>query len=174
MTDLWVFGYASLMWRPGFSFAEKTRARLTGYHRSLCIRSFEHRGTRERPGLVVGLDRGGACVGLAFRVLASEHDSAVAYLRERELVTNVYRERLCPVALDDGRRVDALAYVADRDHSQYAGRLTVEEAVAQVRGAVGHFGPNEDYVLNTAAHLEELGIKDRWLSAVAHHLSGKA
>ena len=170
MTDLWVFGYASLMWRPGFDFAEKARARLTGYHRSLCIHSFEHRGTRERPGLVMGLDRGGACVGLAFRIEPAARDHVLAYLRERELVTHVYLERHCPVRLEDGRIVRAVTYVADRAHHQYAGRLSVEQAVAQVQGAVGNFGPNEDYVLNTAAHLTELGIEDRWLSAVAQQL----
>jgi len=167
MNQLWIFGYASLMWRPGFSFAERRRARLVGYHRSLCIRSFEHRGTRERPGLVMGLDRGGACVGVAFRVMPNDEDMVMAYLRERELITHVYKERRSRVLLSDGQAAEAVTYVADRNHEQYAGRLGVEEAIDRVCGAVGQAGPNEDYVLNTAAHMREMGIRDRWIEAVA-------
>ncbi len=167
MNDLWVFGYASLMWRPGFNFVEKQRARLAGYHRSLCINSWEHRGTRERPGLVMGLDRGGACVGLAFRVSARDSDDVMSYLRERELVTNVYLERTANLKLDDGRKVQAVTYVADTKHEQYAGKLPVDDAAARVCGAVGQMGPNEDYVLNTADHIKELGIKDTWLESVS-------
>lgn len=170
MNDLWVFGYASLMWKPGFKFIEKRRARLAGYHRALCITSWEHRGTRERPGLVMGLDNGGACVGLAFKVAPEDREGVIAYLRERELVTNVYLERMGKVTLDGGGRVDALIYVADHRHEQYAGRLTVADATERVCGAVGGMGPNEEYVLNTADHIKELGIKDHWLQAVAESI----
>lgn len=170
MNDLWVFGYASLMWKPGFKFTEKRRARLSGYHRSLCITSWEHRGTRERPGLVMGLDNGGACVGLAFKVAPNDKDDVIAYLRERELVTNVYLERMGKLTLDGGERVDGLIYVADHRHEQYAGRLSVEDAVERVCGAAGGMGPNEDYVLNTADHVKSLGIKDHWLQAVADNI----
>lgn len=166
MEDFWVFGYASLMWKPGFDFVEKRRARLFGYHRSLCIASYEHRGTRERPGLVMGLDRGGSCVGVAFRVAAADREPVMAYLRARELVTNVYLERTGMLALDDGRNAPAVAYVADRAHGQYAGRLTVDDAVERVCGAVGGMGPNEDYVINTAEHIRLLGIRDHWLEQV--------
>src|SRR6201995_4229898 len=105
--DLWVFGYGSLIWRPGFSFAERRIATIHGYHRSLCIYSHVHRGTPERPGLVLGLDRGGACAGVAFRVAAARRVETLGYLRERELVTSVYREALLRTLIDDGRRVDA-------------------------------------------------------------------
>jgi len=166
MSDFWVFGYASLMWKPGFEFVEKRRARLHGYHRSLCIISLEHRGTPERPGLVMGLDRGGSCVGVAFRVAGEKRESVMSYLRERELVTNVYLERAGSISFECGGRAAALAYVADRDHGQYAGRLGVSEAASRVCGAVGGMGPNEDYVINTAEHIRTLGIRDHWLDHV--------
>jgi len=171
MNQLWIFGYASLMWRPGFSFVERRRARLTGYHRSLCIHSYEHRGTRERPGLVMGLDRGGACVGVAFRVAPGDEDDVMAYLRARELITHVYKERRSRIVLSDGQATEAVTYVVDRTHRQYAGRLSVDDAVERVCGAVGQAGPNEDYVLNTVAHLHELGISDAWLEAVAARIT---
>ena len=167
MNDFWIFGYASLMWRPGFDYLEKRRARLAGYHRSLCIASWRHRGTPERPGLVMGLDRGGACVGVAFRVPMADYEPVMGYLRQRELVNGVYKERLAKVVLSDGQGAQAITYVADRSHEQYAGRLDVDAAVEQVCGAVGGAGPNEDYVLNTVAHMRELGIRDSWFEAVA-------
>lgn len=167
MNQLWIFGYASLMWRPGFSYVEQSRARLFGYHRALCIYSWEHRGTRSRPGLVMGLDRGGACVGIAFRVADEDRDTVMRYLRARELITMVYQERVVPVTLSDGHTVEAVTYVADRTHEQYAGRLAATEAIERVRGAVGGAGPNEEYVLNTVAHLHEMGIRDPWLEQVA-------
>lgn len=170
MDDFWVFGYGSLMWRPGFAHTETRRARLAGYRRALCVHSHVHRGTVERPGLVLGLDRGGACVGMAFRVPGQLRDEVIEYLRERELVTSVYLERTLAAVLDDGTSVAALCYVVDRDHRQYAGRMDSAEAAAQVRGAVGVSGANEDYVLNTVEHLRALGIRDRWLEDVASRL----
>ena len=166
MGDFWVFGYGSLIWRPGFAHVETRRARLHGFRRSLCVYSWVHRGTRERPGLVLGLDRGGSCVGLAYRVPGELHDEVVAYLRERELVTSVYLERRLPVRLDGGGTVEALSFIVDRRHMQYAGALEISEAAAVVRGARGQSGPNEEYVANTIAHLEALGIRDRWLEEV--------
>src|ERR1700754_5182427 len=127
--DLWVFGYGSLMWRAGFAYVEKAQARLVGEHRALCVYSFVHRGTPEKPGLVLGLDRGGACQGLAFRVTATRRAETILYLREREQVTSVYFERLRAVWLkgDAKRRVAALVYVVDRSHPQYAGRLSLDD-----------------------------------------------
>lgn len=170
MGDFWVFGYGSLMWRPGFAHTRTCRAHLYGYRRSLCIRSWHHRGTPDRPGLVLGLDHGGSCTGLAFRVPESAGPEVIAYLRERELVTNVYKERWLSVRLAGGERVSALGYVVDRGHPQYAGALHVDEAVATIAGAVGHSGPNETYVLSTVDHLRALGIRDHWLEAVAARL----
>ncbi len=171
MGDFWVFGYGSLIWRPGFAHVETQRARLFGYRRSLCIYSFVHRGTRERPGLVLGLDRGGSCIGLAFRVPGQARGEVIGYLRARELVTQVYLERVLDVRLESGASVEAVAYVADRWHEQYAGALDEAGAAAVVGGAVGESGRNEDYLLNTISHLEALGIRDRWLENVARRIA---
>ncbi len=173
MGDFWVFGYGSLMWRPGFAHVETRRARVNGYRRALCVTSWVHRGTRERPGLVLGLDRGGSCLGLAFRVPGALRDEVVSYLRERELVTLVYVERTLPVRLDGGEVVPALTYVVDRRHEQYSGPLHEDEAARRVAGAAGISGPNEGYVLNTVAHLKALGIRDHWLDGVARRLAAQ-
>jgi cation transport protein ChaC len=164
-----VFGYGSLIWKPGFAFIEQRPARLIGEHRSLCIYSMVHRGTPEKPGLVLGLDRGGACQGVAFRVARERRAATVAYLREREQVTSVYREVMRSVWLDgDARdRVRALTYVADRGHSQYAGRLPLEEQLHLVRQGHGQYGPNTEYVIATVKALEAQGIRDTPL----HHLA---
>jgi cation transport protein ChaC len=171
MGDFWVFGYGSLMWRPGFAHTETRRARLFGYRRSLCVSSFVYRGTPERRGLVLGLDRGGSCVGLAFHVPRELRDEVLAYLRDRELVTSVYLERILPVRLDGGDIVTAVTYVVDRMHEQYAGALDEASAAQIVSGAVGQAGPNEEYVLNTIAHLKALGIRDHWLEEVGRLVS---
>ncbi len=171
MTDLWVFGYGSLMWRPGFEFEEMTRARLFGAHRSLCVLSHTHRGTEETPGLVLGLDRGGSCLGLAFRVAEENGESVIAYLRERELDSDVYLEAIRRVQVDHAAsEVNAILYVVDRSHPQYVGDLTRDEALTLIRQGHGHAGPNRDYVVNTANHLAELGINDPELEWLARRL----
>ncbi len=154
---LWVFGYGSLMWNPGFTPVEARRARLHGHHRALCVWSWTYRGTRARPGLVLGLDRGGSCLGRAFRIRPDEQAAVMDYLYARELISNVYRPVVRCVRLEDGRCVHALAFVVDRSHAQYAGKLPPECAAAVVRGARGVRGPNHEYVVNTAIHLRELG-----------------
>jgi cation transport protein ChaC len=133
--DVWIFGYGSLMWDPGFAFVEARPGLLRGYHRSFCVYSHRYRGTPERPGLVLGLDRGGACRGIAFRVRGEQRHATIEYLRGREQTTNVYREVMRSVWLDNEARgrVSALAYVVDRGHVQYAGRLTLAEQLHYVR-----------------------------------------
>jgi len=168
--SLWVFGYGSLLWHPGFPFLEAHGARLHGHHRALCVWSWEYRGTPRRPGLVLGLDRGGSCPGLAFRIAREQRDAAVAYLLRRELTTRVYRPVLRRVRLDDGRRVCALTFVVDRAHPQYAGRLDAAALARAVARASGRRGSNAEYVRNTAAHLEALGIPCRRLERVARAL----
>jgi glutathione-specific gamma-glutamylcyclotransferase len=172
--DLWVFGYGSLMWRPGFDYVERLDARLIGAHRALCVYSFVHRGTPERPGLVLGLDRGGACRGIAFRVEAGKRADTVAYLRSREQVTMVYREFVRPVRLKNNpeRVVPALVYMVDRSHPQYAGRLTLEQQIHHVRQGHGQSGNNRDYVIATVGALEELGYRETELHLLAERLKG--
>jgi glutathione-specific gamma-glutamylcyclotransferase len=167
--DLWVFGYGSLMWRPGFEFLEQVPARLIGEHRALCVYSFDHRGTPEKPGLVLGLDRGGACRGIAFRVAATKRDDVIGYLRGREQTTHVYREVMRSVWLEnDAReRVAALAYVVDRGHVQYAGRLSMQEQLRYVRQGHGRSGNNRDYVLETVRSIEVQGFRDPQLHQLA-------
>src|SRR3954471_22142639 len=168
-TDLWVFGYGSLMWRPGFDFVQQAPARVVGEHRALCVYSFVHRGTTERPGLVLGLDRGGACRGIAFRVAADKRDETIAYLRAREQVTSVYREVTRSVWLDntERQRVSALVYVVDRGHVQYAGRLSLQEQLRHVRQSHGQSGANRDYVLSTVKAIEAQGLRDAQLHRLA-------
>lgn len=170
--DLWVFGYGSLIWRPGFPFVESARASVYGYHRSLCIFSHVHRGTPERPGLVLGLDHGGSCEGVAFRVAADARAQTIAYLRERELVTSVYIEKTVSLRFAEGGGVEALAYVVDRDHAQYAGRLPPDEMTRLVARGVGLNGDNPAYVRNTFEHLRRLGIHDPELAEVVRSLDG--
>ncbi|MBR1121467.1 gamma-glutamylcyclotransferase [Bradyrhizobium lablabi] len=167
--DLWVFGYGSLMWRPGFEYVEKVPARLIGEHRALCVYSFDHRGTPEKPGLVLGLDRGGACRGIAFRVASGLRERTVNYLREREQTTHVYREVMRSVWLDNDarQRVSALTYVADRGHVQYAGRLPLNEQLRIVRQGHGRSGNNRDYVLATVKAIEAEGFRDAQLHQLA-------
>lgn len=163
----WVFGYGSLMWRPGFSFLEAQRAHLVGYRRCFSVYSIHHRGTRARPGLVLGLDRGGACTGMAFRVAPGEAEGVRTYLRAREQVEGVYRSIHVPVMLTETRReVMALAFVVERSHQNYAGRLPVAAQARIIAAAAGISGANIDYLANTLAHLREMGLRERELERV--------
>jgi glutathione-specific gamma-glutamylcyclotransferase len=164
---LWVFGYGSLIWDPGFPVAERRIATLQGWHRSFCMRSIHHRGTVENPGLVLALDRaqGATCTGVAFRVEPGHEAATLFALRERELVSSAYLEMTLPVTTDEGP-LDALAYVIDPDHAQYC-HLSHEEQAQIIANATGGRGRNRDYLWSTAAHLAELGIADpdlEWLA----------
>jgi cation transport protein ChaC len=172
--DLWVFAYGSLMWRPGFDYLERRPARVIGAHRSLCVLSYRHRGTPERPGLVLGLDRGGTCRGIAYRVAESKRTATVAYLREREQDTKVYREMMRTVWLldEEERQVEALCFVVDRAHPQYAGRMSLEQQLHHVRQGHGQSGANRDYVISTVQELEALGFRDPELHLLAERLKG--
>lgn len=168
-TPLWVFGYGSLMWNPGFENDERIIARLDGYARTFCMRSIHHRGTSKDPGLVLALDATAnvSCEGLALRVAAGTEAETLDALRERELISSAYLEISLPLALSDGRRVQAVTYVVDTQHVQYCGGLALEEQAGIIARAVGGRGPNTEYLHNTAGHLKELGIHDpdlEWLS----------
>ncbi len=166
---LWVFGYGSLMWHTGFAFTERVLATLPGYARTFCMRSIHHRGTEQKPGLVLALDasESAMCKGLAFAVPPEASDETLAYLRERELISSAYLERVLPVDLCDGRRVDAVTYVVDTEHVQYCGGLPLDEQARIIAAATGGRGPNSEYLFNTSAHLAELGIDDPDLSWLA-------
>ena len=170
--DLWVFGYGSLMWRPGFDFEERTLATVRGYRRALCVYSHVHRGTPERPGLVLGLDRGGSCKGVAFRVRSDRAEATIAYLRAREQVTMVYREIVLRAALADGREVRVLSYAVERTHPQYAGALGLPALERFVGQGVGVSGANPEYVRQTYRHMVEIGITDAVLDALTRRLPG--
>jgi glutathione-specific gamma-glutamylcyclotransferase len=171
--DLWVFGYGSLMWQPGFAFDEMHTAMLDGWHRELCIYSNHWRGTVEQPGLVLGLDAGGSCRGVAFRVASERAPAVRAYLHEREMRGAVYREVMEKIRLDDGREVEALTYVSDSGHRQYAGDLTREQRLAIVAVCKGEGGLNRDYVINTVLHLRQLYVRDEELEWLHVNLGGE-
>ncbi|MEO1637955.1 MAG: gamma-glutamylcyclotransferase [Pseudomonadota bacterium] len=158
---LWVFGYGSLLWNPGFTPASQLRARLDGYHRSFCMLSIHHRGTEEDPGLVLALDAedGARCTGVAFEVAAQEEGAVLTMLRERELISSAYYEDTVPLVADDGREIEALAYIINRDHRQYC-QFDLEKQAQMIAFAHGGRGLNAEYLFNTAAHLDQLGIKD--------------
>jgi glutathione-specific gamma-glutamylcyclotransferase len=163
--DLWVFAYGSLMWNPGFHFEESRPALLRGWHRRFCTWSIHYRGTPERPGLVLGLDRGGSCRGMAFRVAAAEKRRVVAYLYERELIYAVYEPRVVPLTLaGSGARVAALAFVVDRGHPSYAGAVPADRVASTIAEARGQSGSGRDYLAQTVARLDALGLEDRRLA----------
>ncbi|MHA7775807.1 gamma-glutamylcyclotransferase [Roseibium sp. M-1] len=172
MSVFWVFGYGSLMWNPGFDHLRASPALLRGAHRSLCVYSWVHRGTQERPGLVFGLDNGGACRGMAYQVAEEIWPQTLAYLRAREQTTMVYKEHWHSIELDGGEKVEALVYMVDHGHEQYAGALPLEDQLDIVVSAVGKSGANPEYVINTSAHLEEMGIEDKGLAWLADKLKG--
>ena len=164
MTDAperWVFGYGSLMWRPGFPFAERRQATLHGRRRAFCIYSVHHRGTRERRGLVLGLAAGGSVVGMAYRVAEADWAETYAYLREREQPTETYVEARVCARLDDGRTVDALTFLSDRSHPQWAGVLDLDVQARLIAGASGLSGRNVDYLRDLVGHLRTGGMRDR-------------
>ncbi len=167
--SVWIFGYGSLIWDPGFAWTDRRPARLAGFRRSFCMRSIHHRGTPEAPGLVLALDaaEGSECRGIAFELDGRIAEETLEYLRARELISAAYLETIQRVDLAGGGTVAAVAYVIDRDHAQYCGGLPLEEQAQIIARAVGGRGPNADYLHQTAAHLAELGLPDpdlAWLS----------
>ena len=157
--DVWIFGYGSLMWDPGFAFVEVRPALLRGYHRRFCVYSHSYRGTPERPGLVLGLDRGGACKGISYRVAATDAAQALHYLWEREMTNRTYHLKALPLATTEGV-VTGRAFVVDRRHRNYAGYLSLEETARLILQGVGERGPCRQYLEKTVLELRKLGLVD--------------
>ena len=166
--DLWVFGYGSLMWSPCFGYTHKALGRAHGYHRALCILSTRYRGTRAKPGLVMGLCQGGSCWGMAYRVDAPRARRALTSLWEREMNRRVYAPRLIPVRLAGGRMVRALAFIADPGHPAYVGELDLHGRARLVAQGIGARGPCVDYISKTLDHMHQVGVRDPHLERILH------
>ncbi|MCO6383798.1 gamma-glutamylcyclotransferase [Oceanicola sp. 502str15] len=175
-SPLWVFGYGSLLWNPGFEVAEQRVARLDGFHRAFCMSSIHHRGTEEKPGLVLALDEaeGASCQGVALRVAPGQEPQVLVELRERELISSAYYEAVVTLRADDDAPFKALAYVVDREHVQYQGALSLEQQARIIAHAHGGRGPNTEYLFNTADHLAHIGITDPDLAWLAARLRNEA
>lgn len=174
---MWVFGYGSLLWNPGFPVARRVVARLDDYARSFCMRSIHHRGTEETPGLVLALDEtpGAHCQGMALAVPDGHEAKTLDYLRERELISSAYLEKDLAISLQNGQNVTAVTYVIDPHHVQYCGGLPLEEQARIIARAVGGLGPNTEYLFNTSSHLSEIGLHDPdldWLAQRVRALAG--
>lgn len=165
---LWVFAYGSLMWRPGFDHVGRVRARMDGFRRAFCMWSIHYRGTEDRPGLVLALDPepGASCEGIGYEVAPDRRGAVLDYLRERELVSYAYNETWHEMALADGRRVQAVAYVMNQTHAQYCGRIPLEAQAEIIAQSAGTMGPNADYLFSTVAHLQEMGCPDPEMEAL--------
>jgi glutathione-specific gamma-glutamylcyclotransferase len=166
--DLWVFGYGSLMWSPCFDYTRKSPGRAHGYHRALCILSTRYRGTQRKPGLVMGLCRGGSCWGVAYRIDAARLRRALERLWNREMSRRVYKPRLIPVRLASGREVKALAFIADPAHPSYVRELDLHGRARLVAQGIGARGPCIDYIRNTLDHMHDVGVRDPHLERILH------
>jgi len=164
--DLWIFGYGSLMWRPEFRYERKSVGLLKGYHRALCILSTRYRGTARKPGLVMGLCRGGSCWGMAFRIPAQRVPYVLAKLWAREMLRRVYEPKLLPVRVDSGRKVRALAFVADAGHPQFMRELDLHGRAQLVAQGIGQRGRCTEYIRRTLEHMYDLGVTDPHLAKV--------
>ncbi len=160
--DLWVFGYGSLIWNPAFNFAEKRQARLFGYHRSFCLHLTIGRGSREDPGLMLALDRGGSCNGVAFRIAAKDVESETDILWMREMISGAYKPYWSNMVMEK-RVVAGLTFVINPKHSSYTGRLSLEKTVSLLKRGKGRLGTCKEYLTNTVEHLDDLNVRDDYL-----------
>ncbi len=173
---IWVFGYGSLMWNPAFAFAERRSATLRGWHRRFCLWMRLGRGTAEKPGLTLALDRGGMTRGVAFRLPEEEERSELLLVWRREMFSGAYLARWVTLATPEGP-AQAVTFVANRDNDTYAQDLEHQRAVECIAAATGPLGTCAEYLFETVAHLEELGAKDRGLErmrwSLAMHLEAR-
>lgn len=167
--DLWVFGYGSLMWRPGFDYLERHSCQLHGYHRALCVWSHVHRGTEQQPGLVLGLARGGSCHGLAFRIGEANKQAVADYLFAREMPTAVYLAKFFNIRIA-GKMRKVLSFIADTGHPQYVGQCSDEKLLAALRSAQGISGTSRDYLASSVEHLQAQGLRDKHLESLLAQL----
>jgi len=167
--DLYVFGYGSLIWNPAFHFVDKTPALLRGYHRRFCMRMYQGRGTRESPGLMLALDHGGACNGVAFRIAASCVRQEMQVLWQREMFGGAYNARWVKLSTAAGP-VRAVTFVINRRHPRYLPELSLEQTAALIATGCGDLGSCREYLENTISHLAELGLRDAGLERIAKTL----
>ncbi len=160
--DIWVFAYGSLLWKADFPFVERRLARLRGYHRRFCLWQWRHRGTRRSPNLMLGLDRGGSCRGVAYRVAGPDLQDKLAGLWRREMIGDGYRPRWLLAETEAGP-LDVVAFVINREGERYAGRLPEDEVADLIASACGHNGPSAEYLLETVMALEAAGLRDGML-----------
>jgi cation transport protein ChaC len=174
--EIWVFAYGSLMWRPDFDYVESEPALLRGYHRAFCIYSQIYRGSPENPGLVLGLDNGGSCVGRAFRLDSDAAHDILAAIHAREMIYDVYMARCLPISLTQrsgAPRVTAHTYTADRAGPQYSGKLERDMMIKLIRNGRGTAGDGRDYLANTVHHLHQLGLTDTGLATLLHDVDAE-
>ena len=170
--DVWLFGYGSLIWNPAIEFSEQRCATVRGLHRRFCLRTELGRGTPDRPGLVLGLDRGGVCRGVAFRIPKDHAEAELELVWRREMVTHAYRPRWLKAQTDQGP-IRVLGFVINRANERYCGRLPEEEAAETIARACGFLGPCCEYLFNTVTHLRELGMPDAGLERLARKVAAK-
>lgn len=171
--NFWIFGYGSLMWRPGFAYIEKQKAELRGFHRAPCIYSFVHRGTKEKPGIVLGLAPKGKCIGLAFKIKYENKKQVLDYLRQREMTTNVYKEIQHPIYLQSGEKVNCYTYIVDTNHEQYVTDQNVKKLLPFIQQGRGKSGNNDEYMYETHALLQSLDINDEIIGEIVNRLMPK-
>ena len=173
LNSMWVFGYGSLIWNPALYFTEKKRGTVHGYHRRFCLWSTIGRGSPSRPGLMLGLERGGSCKGIFYKIDRREIRTELDIVFRRELITAAYRPTWVSARVLGKSPFKAIAFVINRDHNRYAGMLDDETVIQTIADAKGTLGSCSDYLYETVLQLENLGMPDRHLASIARHVRQK-
>jgi cation transport protein ChaC len=172
--DVYVFGYGSLIWNPAFHFIDRVPALLRGWHRRFCLRMYQGRGTRETPGLMLALDHGGACKGVAFRIAGAAARQELNILWQREMFGGAYNARWVNLRATDGAKLRAVTFVINRAHPRYIPELSLEQTAALIATGCGDLGSCREYLENTISHLAQLGLRDAGLERIAKTLPNPA